>query len=879
MKKQIIYSLVTIILVELSSSMYAQNQQNYQGTTAFNTLMGYISGTEKYTYIVEGHGKKTKNGAYSFSGEKTLSNNTAELSGVYTLTANYKKGNLNGSYVSATSVKGKNWSWSTGWVPVTASVKLTGVFLEGKPNGTFTATYSGDETYKGTATMKNGKFVGVYEYVGDGANNHLWKIKGQFSSDGKLTGQWQIEDIIQDVKENYTFMNNVAIGGGTMSPSEQNIAKQYAEGKISKEKVMEKGYIVSEHEIPIHYFIDFLLLRKEDDFGLNKIGGYDFSDYGPITYTLIKEGNLLTNEGFEKICNAIVSSGNANAKYKETYCKNDDCTTYCESFIREGNGMYCLRCGKKFSELYGSFHEIATDPFEVDHLFLTTAQYEKLSSLQDSVAMEHAYDFRYLVADANPDDIRYSYHSPESLYSTSLGNLSTSLGNLYYYFRNDTEKYNASLPVSEEELSNLYNKCQERYNYLLDYFYSQNSNSRNKSIQLKFSPDSQIVVIKHKIDFRMFGDSGDGTIAWHLEMLTMEKFMQTLKDACALAKNIKEKNGKIKNRIAKYQNVLSKNLSTYYTEHCRKKTNSLAVEAKALANFEILLDKVDSINSKNEVLQEKLSKDAYDKYYEQYSTILLVENVGSNVSFDAFKRNINNLIVVQEFFNKCAELQSAIDKQNNMINENFDNSYSEIVTLYNVVYKNNGSDIYLITDKPSGEKEVKRLEGLKRQQESVVKYMELLNEIKEQNEKILNKCEKKFSDIIKPYKTRYKAEVRIPDLSSVQTSIESCNLLSNYYDYQQQLLQYINKREKIDELNNSIQAKCSSAKNCKKAYNILYKSLPITWQDNFDNFSEIDKIIYILKKVDEQYSTNISDLDVQFKKVKTPDEVIEIMSL
>ena len=139
MKKTSIFLLLAI--VASSSVCYAQKVQSYSGSKSYTTTVGYIPGTEKYSYIIDERGSKVFHGTYSFVGKDQYNDDTRKYVANYNFSANYKQGNLNGTYSVNETIEGKVWKFIKGWIPFSASAKLTATFADGKPAGTFTAIY------------------------------------------------------------------------------------------------------------------------------------------------------------------------------------------------------------------------------------------------------------------------------------------------------------------------------------------------------------------------------------------------------------------------------------------------------------------------------------------------------------------------------------------------------------------------------------------------------------------------------------------------------------------------------------------------------------------------------------------------------------------
>ena len=168
---------------------------------------------------------------------------------------------------------------------IIANSKMTGTFLNGKPQGNFVASYPGEHyTSEANVTMKNGKYVNSYYYSGtDGYKWHSYK--GQLTADGKLTGKWTIETEASPTVT-LEFVNNICV-----SRSEKNFstpphvtakARQYAEGKISKEKILESGLVIKRKSIALN---DVLYLLNYNEFSLERIpGDYSMEDYDHEQY-------------------------------------------------------------------------------------------------------------------------------------------------------------------------------------------------------------------------------------------------------------------------------------------------------------------------------------------------------------------------------------------------------------------------------------------------------------------------------------------------------------------------------------------------------------------------------------------------------------------
>ncbi len=317
--------IISAVLVTLSSSLIAQNKTYSGKTSMFYNGIVPAEGTETYTYIVGDDGKKLMNGSYTFNGSGHWSQYNQSASVKLNITANAVKGKLNGSFKQTQTLTGKI-SYLISSRTGSASSTLTGTFLNGKPNGLFTAKTNLTDglNYSVTATLKNGKYTGAYNLSKDKGDTRI--LKGQLTSDGKLTGTWTwkyIGDYFQDYTNTYTFQNDVLIsmdnGNKTTPPAQQELAKKYVAGKISEDELRDNGYVVEKNTLPLWLAVDIITMR---DFGLYEVPATaDFSEYKDIA----KEYKVLI---------------------KCDFCTFEECLAFCKehsdgySYIMENKCIY-----------------------------------------------------------------------------------------------------------------------------------------------------------------------------------------------------------------------------------------------------------------------------------------------------------------------------------------------------------------------------------------------------------------------------------------------------------------------------------------------------------------------------------------------------------
>ena len=893
-----------------TSVCQAQALQTYQGTQAFNTMIGYISGTEKYSYVIDENGDKLYQGAYSFTGNKSLSSETAQISGKHTINTNFKKNKLDGAYTTTASYVGKNWSYARGWQPYTASTKLTAVFANGNPNGTFTASYKGDMNYSGCATLKNGKYIGTYKYSGPGDNHSLWEIRGQLTTDGKLTGNWVVQNLVADWSANYTFLNDVLIGGGNMTPQIQNLSKQFAERKISEKEIVKKGYVIANNSLPLQFYIDYLILI-DDDYGLNQLDGWDFSAYGPKIFKQILLVNAFTEEGFNYICEKIRMSTNSFG----LYAPNRD--LICEfTYTKHDDGLISLKCDKDFAMKYGTHPELAERDDYYQYIYLTSSQFERFETLLENVAIANCKnEIIPGLSDYKKDKVNaentITYEKAKNASSTAF-----------------TE--------SDRKLYKQYDRFLNKINTETAYSY-------------QFSSDSSYLLKKH------FSGS---TEAIRMNLEGVEEYYEWLQKQHAKALFCDEQRDEIIKRLGnirkyEYGSYEYARYNIFYGDILNKIPNPnsyLQPEITLNMYFYLtnkgieLLNICDSLLLTGKILENKLPNKAYDSYKKQEDTYMDCYIPNGYIKFDDFYKNVLKLKELQDNYLQWIEGNEKVTQVHVKINNDCSNKYYDICIAYNNLYKSIYNPSPIITDSNSANNEFQRIVELSNIQEkfidyinqrilvenlnseivekcdntsysdilkpwqnkykkstvitkdvdkslsdieniqkignTLLKYISLREQCDSNSTAIISMCGKQYSDLVKPYQAKMKGMTYVPDMASKETLDNDYTTLSEYVSYQKDLLKYIQNRQKVDQLNQSILEKIGKAKNVKKLYGVFYKTLSINWLADSDNFRTIEETVSLLQKTEAALQSNGADsFDGLLKKAKTAEDFKKVLNL
>lgn len=299
--------LLILLCTLIGAYSYAQRRtatEEYYRLTDYGSLQ--LSGKMTYGYITNEEGKTFKDGTTTINAklsptEVSVWPYTVRITGTYTSTSTSSQGYLNG--LASSSYKLTVTKLGANSQTVTDTQTFSGAFKKGVPNGAFKVNCSLDGVWgKLTATYNNGKLVGYFSCdVPDQYGNN--KAQGNLTAGGKLTGKWTFGD-----KFSKTFQNGVLIteteiyrGTATSTPSKLvTLAKQYAAGTITEEKLFEQNIVVLTETITLGDYARTAILSYSG-FEFSKIKGYDFSESNNVTYQYLKEGAMLTPEGEQAI--------------------------------------------------------------------------------------------------------------------------------------------------------------------------------------------------------------------------------------------------------------------------------------------------------------------------------------------------------------------------------------------------------------------------------------------------------------------------------------------------------------------------------------------------------------------------------------------------
>lgn len=719
MKKTSIFLLLAI--VASSSVCNAQKVQSYSGSKSYTTTIGYIPGTEKYSYTIDERGNKMLHGAYSFVGKNQYNDDTRKYVANYNFSTNYKQGNLNGTYSVNETIEGKVWKYIKGWVPFSVSAKLTATFADGKPAGTFNATHKDAMNYYGIVTMKDGKYVGSYDYYGEGYKS-LWRIKGQLTDKGKLTGSWKVQNITSREEWDMVFDNDVLISKddkkNVTPPAVQTIAKQFAAGKLTEEQVKNQGYIMKKKSLPLNNFISYLLLLDDDDFAFNQITGWDFSDYKAKEYLEIEKPDVLSEEGLKKIINATINneiSKDWNGQYKYREMIDDyEYTSYTNPFYNVQYDYYYLRCDPNFRDRYGYYANL-----DYGDVVLTPNQYKELVFIQDSVAvanhMVHS-STTFATYCKNPKDVQNDLLDSEQ-------------------WRKDENAllHNTFTFLSDYLLGNIFEELIEPQNRLK----TARSISQERGDTCYYVLDSLYVICRHP-----YGR----ILAFSVPMIKqLNAYQQFIQECESKGKSIiadgKKLNKELENQIYDRAYSKSKKFLTKLQESFTETFNSSNMSKK-----EVAIEKVKAIRelyfqniNRNTQIETSLNKNILSNYKNLYKSQQELPAFNTIEGAEQYEKKLVQTKELQDKFVSTSELYSTIEKKHVELENLCGKPYADVFKPYAAKYK-----ATMAVPKFESTNDIStyalQLESIKADQQLRTDYINLRKEAEQLNVDILNLC-------------------------------------------------------------------------------------------------------------------------------------------
>jgi hypothetical protein len=295
---------ILLLLPSISLTAQTQISENYLITGPWNDYVAPM----KYSYTVSDEGERVMNGPIFISGKQNETYGNVTITGNYNLNASAKNGSLNGAMSVKANYHGVKQLFR-GQEVEDYTYSFSGNFLNGVPNGTFTAKAT---NYGSSAvTYKQGILVGSY-YVDEITNDRILTIKGSFNDAGKMVGVWDIKKYGET--EVWEFVNGVRVRLSSKqsesTPTQIEMAKRYASGTITKEALEEEGYFPVQDSIALgDYSSDLYFLKFIVDW--DKMPACSFKEGMWVKYSYLYNLLPLPTREFENVLSNYQYNGEA----------------------------------------------------------------------------------------------------------------------------------------------------------------------------------------------------------------------------------------------------------------------------------------------------------------------------------------------------------------------------------------------------------------------------------------------------------------------------------------------------------------------------------------------------------------------------------------
>lgn len=380
------FTFFLIMLASVCQPMFSQTA--YKEKNEVEIPGRYKTTTEiEYTYKYV-DGEKVYNGPFKINDNFDLEYLSDFNSGrdIYTLSASYKDGWLNGTFTMSHKENYSFPDWDYDDLPivlVNSSSSFSAKFINGVPDGALKLQYSikGDYlfSYSGgsryaqpdinkislTCSFKKGILVGAFSLkTKEGLNGKEDVVTGTFTSDGKMTGKWSADG------ETSNFLNGVHLEHESYDADLKSLAKKLGEGKLTIEQ-LQKDYcvVVYEEENDLLDLLEDVIVAENIIIPWNEIKGYDFTSVDMPPVQNLKYLPSVTEEGMKMLVESVQELDVVDHQPDSYFNDGDYACKYITCKKSEGVSNHCVHVD--WSD-YGYNESVK--------IYLTNAQYERLRS-------------------------------------------------------------------------------------------------------------------------------------------------------------------------------------------------------------------------------------------------------------------------------------------------------------------------------------------------------------------------------------------------------------------------------------------------------------------------------------------------------------------
>ena len=303
--KPLLCALLLLLCPACAVAQRHRISSEYANRVSFLNNAPYLYGKASYSYVVGDDGYHLKDGAFTANCSKDEKYSYYSMTARFSLNANFKRGLLDGALKSNCNVSLKNRNSTENSV-----ASIAGKFTKGVPDGAFVVRCSVRKSAL-NANFKKGVPVGAYSCSVYNGYSDV-KYSGSFTQNGKFTGKWNFNGLTA------TFQNGVRINISSKEkstpPALVELSKKYAAGTLSRGDLEKRLVFVRIDSVPLVDYARTAILRYSGvDF--DRLGGYDFSQSGYVSYEYLQELMTLTDKGAAELSSQVCERLTSDLKF------------------------------------------------------------------------------------------------------------------------------------------------------------------------------------------------------------------------------------------------------------------------------------------------------------------------------------------------------------------------------------------------------------------------------------------------------------------------------------------------------------------------------------------------------------------------------------
>lgn len=809
-----------LLLLLVGSVLFGGEAFAQRRTAQYDTSVGIYDGVCTYSYIVR-NGYEIYDGPVSIKSKQTIVDRnyygviTCTSSMDYSLTGNNTNGYLNGPVKMKKVFKNA----PRGSAEYMTNSTFSGNFTNGLPNGRFLFTEKEVENGRSKQivnidiTYTKGMFTGPFTLVYNGYICTKGYIKGAFTSDGLVTGKWEINDYSCE------FKNGVLIGGDMMTsdPTVVELTKKFANNQITLEQLNAEGWTVKMYNLPglngrdlYEYTADVLgwSLLKFNETGFDSKSYYDKEE--STFYMELEKLPTFSDSEFEKYFNAAKRKLGSLA-----YIDGIEAFGYRDKSLgafggKDSNGDFCCFTKAQTERLNKAVEEHNNAVDEKRKSLIYQKIYNTLVQIDGSyfkvvshsVLQEYSREKGVVLElncrPQNSSSQAYSTYTAEvSCNDNSTLNFAsiTRIRNKYDDIEDAKAAFNKE---AENQLNTVAALIKEKQATNFSGVATQLSIFRNYVAQVN---RAQINHNNLDATIKLFNDHAETSKSFSV-------FMPLYIEACKGDVKVKQ------THVSKYTSTTAPVLISWSkSAKVENLSNAIAAQQEILKLWESFAPLKDEVVKNHNQISSN-SDPILAQYKSEYGS-LVGKKISLEKSIEAYTKFIEHQKEVAEQLKTYDTLKTQAADNHKQIGESEDGVLSEYRSMYNTT----------LNVKSSLSEGIAAYNKLIEKQKVVAEQWKNYNDLKAQIAEVHKQiCDSK-SMVVAEYHTLYEAN------SQPQNSLEEAiATYKNFLVVQKTACDYIPLYNKAIENNTALASAIKPAKCAAKAYKLYYKGLDLNWK-------------------------------------------------